>query len=470
MDSGCDRCATEFDGIVGSSPALRAVLDQVRIVAPTGATVLIEGETGTGKELIARAIHMHSERRQRPFVKVNCAAIPAELLESELFGHERGAFTGAVAQRIGRFEAANGGTLFLDEIGEMPLHLQAKLLRCVQEQEFERVGGNRTIHVDVRIVAATNRDLKAMVEENKFRADLYYRLAVFPLNVPPLRERREDIPVLTRYFVQKHAQRMGRNIESIPTHAMEALTNYDWPGNIRELQNVIERSVVLSNGPELHVALPEITGRSAADRVARPGFECDRAIRARAHTAGVKGNQGNGRGTERGSRPARAEADDPAITHAEIQHRAAVSVSNGITSIDLISRRRSDTSGICKGDAARAETGRRASSKLLLNQGKTAGHASALSQASTETGENLLTSFSASLFDVRSGLIQPVPAWPAREHCGTAAAAPNAAGAPAYAPDICRLLMRHSTVRRCGLAYAFTRTCSPSRTGSKTNR
>jgi formate hydrogenlyase transcriptional activator len=262
VDAACDGCATELDGIVGSSPALRTVLDQVRIVAPTGATVLIEGETGTGKELIARAIHVHSERRHRPFVKVNCAAIPAELLESELFGHERGAFTGAVAQRIGRFESADGGTLFLDEIGEMPLHLQTKLLRVVQEQEFERVGGSRTINVDVRIVAATNRDLKGMVEESKFRADLYYRLAVFPLNVPPLRERREDIPVLARYFVQKHARRMDRKIERIPTHALEALANYDWPGNIRELQNVIERSVVLSSGPELRVALPEMTIRS----------------------------------------------------------------------------------------------------------------------------------------------------------------------------------------------------------------
>ena len=263
VDAGWDGCATEFDGIVGSSPALRAVLDDVRIVAPTRATVLIGGETGTGKELIARAIHLHSERGHRPFVKVNCAAIPAELLESELFGHERGAFTGAVAQRIGRFEAADGGTLFLDEIGDMPLHLQTKLLRVLQEQEFERVGGGWTIKVDVRIVAATNRDLKAMIEENKFRADLYYRLAVFPMNVPPLRQRREDIPSLTRCFVQKHAKRMGRNIESIPARAMEALTNYDWPGNIRELQNVIERSVVVSSGPELQVALPEITGKTA---------------------------------------------------------------------------------------------------------------------------------------------------------------------------------------------------------------
>ena len=263
VNSGYDQCSVEFHGIVGSSPALRAVLDQVRMVASTDATVLIGGETGTGKELIARAIHMHSERRHRPFVKVNCAAIPTELLESELFGHERGAFTGAMAQRLGRFEGANGGTLFLDEIGEMPLHLQTKLLRVLQEQEFERVGGNRTIQVDVRIVAASNRDLKAMVEENKFRADLYYRLAVFPLNVPPLRERREDIASLTRYFVRKHAQRMGRNIESIPSYAVEALTNYDWPGNIRELQNVIERSVVLSNGPELLLVLPESIGRPA---------------------------------------------------------------------------------------------------------------------------------------------------------------------------------------------------------------
>jgi formate hydrogenlyase transcriptional activator len=252
----------EFAGMVGSSPALRAILDQVRMVAPTDATVLIGGETGTGKELIAHAIHLQSDRRQRPFVKVNCAAIPAELLESELFGHERGAFTSAVAQRIGRFEAADGGTLFLDEIGEMPLHLQTKLLRVLQEQEFERVGGTRTIRVNVRIVAATNRDLKKMVSENKFRADLYYRLAVFPLHVPALRERREDVPLLARYFVQKHAARMGRRIESIPAYALEALAAYDWPGNIRELQNVIERSIVMSNGPELYVVLPENTGKS----------------------------------------------------------------------------------------------------------------------------------------------------------------------------------------------------------------
>jgi len=261
LDSVDRRCSTEFEGIVGSSAALRNVLDKIRVVSPTDTTVLIEGETGTGKELIARAVHMHSGRRLGPFVKVNCACIPAELLESELFGHERGAFTGAIAQRIGRFEAAHGGTLFLDEIGEIPLHLQSKLLRVLQEQEFERVGGSRTIRVDVRIVAATNRDLKAMVEENKFRADLYYRLAVFPVTLPPLRERREDISLLARYFVRKHAARMGRNIESIPAYALEALRNYGWPGNIRELQNVVERSVVLSIGPELKVALPELDDR-----------------------------------------------------------------------------------------------------------------------------------------------------------------------------------------------------------------
>jgi len=244
--------------MVGEGAAFQSVLKGVQIVAPTDATVLILGETGTGKELVARAIHETSSRSRGSFVKVNCAAIPASLLESELFGHEKGSFTGAVAQKIGRFELADHGTLFLDEIGEMPLELQPKLLRAIQDQEFERVGGNRTIRTSVRFVAATNRDLKAMVDENRFRADLYYRLHVFPLNVPPLRERREDIPLLTRYFVQKHALRLDRKVERIPTHALEALTNYDWPGNIRELQNVIERSVILSNGPELRVAMPEI--------------------------------------------------------------------------------------------------------------------------------------------------------------------------------------------------------------------
>jgi formate hydrogenlyase transcriptional activator len=249
--------------MVGAGPAFQSILKGVKIVAPTDATVLILGETGTGKELVARAIHELSSRSRGSFVKVNCAAIPASLLESELFGHEKGSFTGAVAQKIGRFELAHQGTLFLDEIGEMPLELQPKLLRAIQDQEFERVGGNRTIRTDVRFVAATNRDLKAMVEENKFRADLYYRLHVFPLNVPPLRERREDIPLLIRYFVQKHSQRLGRKVESVPAQALEALTAYDWPGNIRELQNVVERSVILSNGPELRIAMPEFGGKNA---------------------------------------------------------------------------------------------------------------------------------------------------------------------------------------------------------------
>ena len=250
--------------MIGAGPAFQSVVKGLKIVAPTDATVLILGETGTGKELVARAIHESSGRERGSFVKVNCAAIPSSLLESELFGHEKGSFTGAVAQKIGRFELADRGTLFLDEVGEMPLELQPKLLRAIQDQEFERVGGNRTIRTNVRFIAATNRDLKAMVDENRFRADLYYRLHVFPLIVPPLRERREDIPLLTRYFVQKHAQRMGRKIETIPTHALQALTNYDWPGNIRELQNVIERSVILSSGSELRVAMPEIAQNSGS--------------------------------------------------------------------------------------------------------------------------------------------------------------------------------------------------------------
>jgi formate hydrogenlyase transcriptional activator len=247
--------------MVGEGPAFQSVRKGVQTVAPSDATVLILGETGTGKELVARAIHESSHRSKASFVKVNCAAIPASLLESELFGHEKGAFTGAAGQRIGRFELAHQGTLFLDEIGEMPLELQPKLLRAIQDHEFERVGGNRTIRSDIRLVAATNRDLKTMVEENRFRADLYYRLHVFPVNVPPLRERPEDIPLLTRFFVQKYASRMNRRIERIPTAVMEALANYNWPGNIRELQNVIERSVLLTTGSALSLAMPEVTGK-----------------------------------------------------------------------------------------------------------------------------------------------------------------------------------------------------------------
>jgi len=227
----------------------------VETVAPTDSTVLILGETGTGKELIARALHNLSGRHERTFVKMNCAAIPTGLLESELFGHERGAFTGAIAQKVGRFELAHGGTLFLDEVGDVPLELQSKLLRVLQEQEFERLGSNRTIRVDVRLVAATNQDLAQMVTDKLFRSDLYYRLNVFPITAPPLRERPEDIPLLVRYFAQKYARLMNKQIETIPAGAMTALAKYHWPGNIRELENLIERSVILSQGPDLHVPL-----------------------------------------------------------------------------------------------------------------------------------------------------------------------------------------------------------------------
>ena len=234
-----------FEEIIGESPALKRTLKQVEIVAPTDSTVLLLGETGTGKELIARAIHNLSFRRERTLVKVNCAAIPTGLLESELFGHEKGAFTGAIAQRIGRFELANRGTIFLDEIGDIPIELQPKLLRVLQEREFERLGSTRTIHTDARLIAATNRDLREMVEQPKFREDLFYRLNVFPIYVPALRERSEDIPLLVNHFVQRFARRMNRTIETIPAETMAALTRYPWPGNIRELQNVIERAVIV---------------------------------------------------------------------------------------------------------------------------------------------------------------------------------------------------------------------------------
>lgn len=237
--------------IVGTSEALQEVLDLVRTVAPTDSTVLIEGETGTGKELIAQAIHDHSPRRDRPFVKVNCAAIPAGLIESELFGHERGAFTGALTRRAGRFESADRGTLFLDEIGDLPLELQVKLLRVLQEQEFERLGSTAPVRVNVRLIAATNRDLAAMVRQNQFRSDLYYRVNVFPIPVPPLRERLEDIPLLVIHFLQTYADGMGKQIDEVPDEVMEALIRHSWPGNIRELQNFIERSVILSTGAKL---------------------------------------------------------------------------------------------------------------------------------------------------------------------------------------------------------------------------
>jgi formate hydrogenlyase transcriptional activator len=255
-----DEIRTEhnFGEIVGQSPVLKQVLEQVEIVSPTDSTVLIQGETGTGKELIARAIHNLSGRRDRTFVKLNCAAIPTGLLESELFGHEKGAFTGAIAQRLGRFELAHGGTLFLDEVGDIPLELQSKLLRVLQEQEFERLGSTRTIRVDVRLVAATNRDLVAMVAEKQFRSDLYYRLNVFPIVNPPLRERQDDIPALVRYFTQKFARRMNKRIERIPTEALAALSAYSWPGNIRELENLIERAVIVSRGSRLEIPLSEL--------------------------------------------------------------------------------------------------------------------------------------------------------------------------------------------------------------------
>jgi formate hydrogenlyase transcriptional activator len=252
------RTEHDFGDIVGESKTLREVLKKVATVAPTDSTVLICGETGTGKELIARAVHNLSPRQARTFVKLNCAAIPTGLLESELFGHEKGAFTGAIAQKIGRFELANGGTLFLDEIGDIPLELQPKLLRVLQEQEFERLGATRTIRVNVRLVAATNRDLGSMVAENKFRSDLYYRVNVFPLDLPPLRQRPDDIPRLVRHFTRRFARRMGRAIESIPSEAMDALVRYPWPGNVRELQNVIERAVILSKGSTLQVSLADL--------------------------------------------------------------------------------------------------------------------------------------------------------------------------------------------------------------------
>jgi len=275
------RHAMNFEEIIGTSALLRGVLKHAATVAPTDSTVLIHGETGTGKELIARAIHNLSRRQAHTFVKLNCAAIPTGLLESELFGHERGAFTGAIAQRIGRFELANRGTVFLDEVGEIPLELQTKLLRVLQEREFERLGSSRTMRTDARLIAATNRDLATMVDGQRFRADLYYRLNVFPIRVPALRERPEDIPLLVRHFVQQFAKRMNRTIETIPSETMDALVQYRWPGNIREMQNLIERAVILSSGRLLRVPLEDVQAGPTGRR--EPGVHRSLADAERAH-------------------------------------------------------------------------------------------------------------------------------------------------------------------------------------------
>jgi DNA-binding NtrC family response regulator len=275
------HAAHSFDGIIGHSAALQTVLTQLDLVAPTDATVLLQGETGTGKELLARALHTLSARRAHPFITLNCAAIPSGLLESELFGHEKGAFTGALVQRQGRFELAHGGTLFLDEIGDLPLELQPKLLRVLQEHTFERLGSSRTLRTDVRVVAATHRDLLAMVQEDTFRADLYYRLHSFPLTVPPLRERRDDIPALVRHFAQQYAHTMHKAIAPIPDEAMTRLVQYDWPGNVRELQNVIERAVILACNGVLCPTVPASTIETRRAAPATPPLETlDDAMRA----------------------------------------------------------------------------------------------------------------------------------------------------------------------------------------------
>jgi formate hydrogenlyase transcriptional activator len=289
------RTEHDFEAIIGQSPALKRILKQAELVAPTGSTVLILGETGSGKEVLARAIHEISPRRERTFVSVNCAAIPLGLLESELFGHERGAFTGAIAQKIGRFELAHQGTLFLDEVGDIPLELQPKLMRVLQEQEFERLGSNRTLHVDARVIAATSRDLPQMVENREFRGDLYYRLNIFPVLVPPLRERPEDIPLLVAHFTDKYARRMDKRISRIPAETMDALKHYHWPGNVRELQNFIERATILTAGSILQAPLSEL--RQAGREVQRPArtlveVERDQIMRALRESQWVLGGPG----------------------------------------------------------------------------------------------------------------------------------------------------------------------------------
>jgi formate hydrogenlyase transcriptional activator len=286
---GEPRTLLHFEEIIGESGPLKQVLDQVSIVAASDATVLILGETGTGKGLVARAIHRTSKRRERNFVTLNCAAIPTGLLESELFGHEKGAFTGAVSQKVGRLELADKGTLFLDEIGEIPLELQPKLLRVLQDHEFERLGGTRTIKVDLRLIAATNRDMARSVVEKEFRSDLFYRLNVFPIRLPSLRERREDIPLLVKYFVRKFARAMDRGIETVPSETMNSLVNWDWPGNVRELENFIERSVILTEGTALRAPLAELRAESptAGSEHSLEGAERDHIIRVLVETRGM---------------------------------------------------------------------------------------------------------------------------------------------------------------------------------------
>jgi formate hydrogenlyase transcriptional activator len=285
------RTAADFEGIVGQSSALRQVLQLVETVATSDSTVLLLGETGTGKELIAQAIHDRSRRKERTLIKLNCAAIPTGLLESELFGHERGAFTGAITQKVGRLELADQGTLFLDEVGDIPLELQPKLLRVLQDGEFERLGSTRTKKVDIRLVAATNRDLDRMIEDRQFRSDLYYRLNVFPIRVPPLRERPEDIPLLVRYFSQKYARNMEKVIESIPAAAMRKLTRWHWPGNVRELQNLVERAVILTRSSTLAISVPELGSNGASSNHSKNGSfdEQDRIVRILKETNGHVG-------------------------------------------------------------------------------------------------------------------------------------------------------------------------------------
>ncbi len=313
------RSQLNFEEIIGNHPTIGKVLTQAKIVAPADATVLILGETGTGKELIARAIHRMSARSDSSFIKMNCAAIPTGLLESELFGHERGAFTGAISQKIGRLELANQGTLFLDEIGDISLELQPKLLRVLQDQEFERLGSTRTIRINVRLIAATNRDLAKSVAERQFRSDLFYRLHVFPIRMPSLRERRQDIPLLVRYFVQKFSRRMNKQIDTVPSATMDALMNWDWPGNVRELENFVERSVILTEGSVLRAPLAELRpdyeeGGAPSENTLQT-TEREHIIRVLRETRSSLRTQGSGR-------PSRLETNDVAVQNAEIRYHS----------------------------------------------------------------------------------------------------------------------------------------------------